>query len=623
MHLRRSTGLFVLSLIAAFFLSACGGGGGGSAPDLSPSATTLPANSVTNDGAILNATVNPKGLSTNAWFEYSTDPTLATNLITTAPQALGSGSTDIAITQTLTGLDSGQTYHFRVTATSSAGTKKGAIFSISTLPLPTVTTNPASSITTTGATLNAIVNPNGRQTSAWFEYGTTSSLGTVIDNQLRGSGTDNVAISTNLTGLNVATQYFYRIVANSSAGTSNGTILNFTTAGGVPLVTTKSAISVTTTSGVLRADVNPSGLATTAWFEYGTDNTFGTFATTDNQAVAAGTNAVEITAPITGRSLGETIYYRVAASNIVGPSLKGEAFSFTTLNPPPTANAGPDQAVYMAGPNGDLGFLGETIVALAGSGSTDPGKTITSFLWEQIAGTAVTLDNPASPTPTFPAPALAFGTNQDLQFKLTVTDNSGLTGTDNVLVNVKWGFLDDFSTDSTGTYNTFQTLGTTATFIHDAAGQRGRVQTGSGEGIIFQKEFKIVLPGPDTQLYTNTGVFSLIFYPSSQSGSGGNISIRLAESGTTYYEFSTQDDILRKVRAGIVVDSAPFTNSYLQNSAPNPIRITFSPTLTTVEAFGGTASLTTNENSNSAIYFEVRADQQNGYFDNITLEAAP
>jgi hypothetical protein len=161
MTIRRTTGFIVLSLFAAFFVAACGGGGGGSAPDLSPSATTLPANSITYDGAILDATVNPKGLSTDAWFEYSKDPTLATNVTTTEHQELGSGSTDNTITQTLSGLDSGQTYYFRVTATSSAGTKKGVIFTFSTLPLPTVTTKQATSITFDSAFLNGEVIQNG------------------------------------------------------------------------------------------------------------------------------------------------------------------------------------------------------------------------------------------------------------------------------------------------------------------------------------------------------------------------------------------------------------------------------------------------------------------------------
>ena len=41
---------------------------------------------------------------------------------------------------------------------------------------PTVTTNAATSITTTSAVLNGDVNPNGYATDAWFEYGTDPTL---------------------------------------------------------------------------------------------------------------------------------------------------------------------------------------------------------------------------------------------------------------------------------------------------------------------------------------------------------------------------------------------------------------------------------------------------------------
>jgi hypothetical protein len=619
-QIRRSTVFIILSLITAFILQACGGGGGGgtAAPDLSPAADTFPATSVTSNGCVLNAVVNPKGLSTTAWFEYGTDSTLTTNT-TTALQTLGSGSTDNAITQTLTGLNSGTTYYFRVTATNSGGTKKGSIFTVNTLPLPTVTTSAATSITTTGAVLNAIVNPNGRQTNSWFEYGETTALGTSIDNVNQGSGTDNIAVSYSLGSLKVATTYYYRIVAVNSSGTANGTILSFTTAGGVPTVTTKAATAITAHGATLNADVNPNALTTYAWFEYGTTPSLGTVF--DNTLRGSGSAVVPISTPLTGLLLNTPYYYRIVASNSVGTS-SGDIYNFTTLNPPPTANAGPDNTVYIAGPFGDLGYFGRTEVTLQGSGTVDSGKSIASYLWEQTSGTTVTLDNPAALDPSFFAPALAYGQSEVLQFKLTVTDNTGLTATDNVAITVNWGYLDDFSSDSTGTYNTDQTLGSNAVFIYDATGKRGRVTTGSGEGIIFRKELKIVLPGPDTQLYTNRGIFSLVFSPSSQYGSGGNIWIRLMDTPSTYYEFSTLNNWFRKVRAGVVVDTVDFTTNYSQGGT-YPIRVTFSPTFATVEAFGTTASLTTDDVSQGVIYFEVQADQQNGYFDDVKLEAIP
>ena len=522
MRIRRITGLFVLSLITAFFLSACGGGSDdNSAPDLTPSVTTVPASSVTNTSAVLNATVNPKGLATTAWFEYSDDPALLVNVTSTPPQDLGSGSTDNAITQSISGLQFAHTYYFRAKATSSAGTKNGAIVQFSTLPQPTVTTNPADAITTTGADLNAIVNPNGRDTTAWFEYGKTAALGTSTDNQLLGNGVDNVIVTETLSGLDVATEYFFRVVASSSAGTSNGTTLSFTTAGGIPLVTTKAVLdnTITSTGGELRADVIPSGLETTAWFEYGTDNTFVTITTTDNQTIPAGTSAVPIKAPISGFNVGDTIYYRVAAANSQGPSLKGEVFSFTTLNQPPTANAGADQSVYTRS------ATGATTVILDASGSTaDPLKEIASYAWTQLSGTGVTLDDDTLQTPSFTAPALAYGDpSLDLVFEVTVTDNTGLSATDNVNVTVNWGFFDDFSTDTTATYTVAKSPpGNSGGIAYDDINQVADIITGAA-GIANQISHLYAFGAGNG---TDTGEFTVDIWPYQSFGAGAGVEIR-------------------------------------------------------------------------------------------------
>jgi hypothetical protein len=566
-------------------------------------ATTVPANSITSNGAVLNAIVNPKGLSTTAWFEYSKDPALVSNVFTTTPQVLGSGSTDNAITQIITGLESGQTYSFRVTATSSAGTKKGATFTLNTLPLPTVTTNPATSITTTGATLNANVNPNGRETYAWFEYGETASLGTSIDNVNRGSGTVNVAASTTLTGLKVATQYYFRLVAANSAGTSNGTILTFTTAGGAPTVTTIAATTVTAHGAVLNADVNPSALLTFSWFEYGTTPSLGTVV--DNVNRGSGSSNVSIDTTLSSLLLNTKYYYRVVANNSVGTT-NGGLLNFTTLNPPPTANAGPDQSVYTRN------ATGATTVFLDATGSsTDPSKQINSYLWKQWSGTTVTLDSLTLDTPEFTAPQFAYGPSQDLVFGVTVTDNTGLSATDNVTVTVNWGFLDDFSTDTTATYG----QAGSGTLSYDAVNKMAKVITGTG--IIKQISHLFNLGGPDE------GVFSMDLWPT-QNRTGSGVAIAIGDSANTYIRISTLpgEDVIEKYRAGVLIDSSPFTGNPTAGRN-NPIKITFNRTVTTVEAFGQIITMVGLDNRIPMTYFSVTASEMDALYDNFKMEIHP
>ena len=74
-------------------------------------------------------------------------------------------------------LTPGTTYHYRAVGVNSLGRALGADLTFTTLAQPAVTTSPATSITSTNATLNGTVNPNGAATTAYFRYGLTTSYG--------------------------------------------------------------------------------------------------------------------------------------------------------------------------------------------------------------------------------------------------------------------------------------------------------------------------------------------------------------------------------------------------------------------------------------------------------------
>jgi hypothetical protein len=95
-------------------------------------------------------------------------------------------------------------------------------------------TGSADNITSNSVTLNGILNPNGLNTSYYFEWGLTSSYGNVTSSQAAGSGTTDMTVTANLPGLTANTTYHYRLVVSSSSGVSNGSDGSFTTLGGPP-----------------------------------------------------------------------------------------------------------------------------------------------------------------------------------------------------------------------------------------------------------------------------------------------------------------------------------------------------------------------------------------------------
>src|SRR5207244_8057 len=66
---------------------------------------------------------------------------------------------------------------------------------------PTVTTNGAGSVTSTSATLNGRVNPNGLGTTSYFQWGTTTAYGNTTSAQSLGIGTTDGPVAANLGGL--------------------------------------------------------------------------------------------------------------------------------------------------------------------------------------------------------------------------------------------------------------------------------------------------------------------------------------------------------------------------------------------------------------------------------------
>jgi hypothetical protein len=225
------------TISVAIFAVALPGLTAAAEPPSAPSGSTSVSSNVTDSSATLYGYVNPNGVETSYAFRYGTSTAYGKQ---TALTSVGNGTTSVKVTQAISSLAAKTTYHYRIIATSSAGTTEGGDQSFTTPAAPappaapTTTTGTVSNVTYSSVILYGYVNPRGQATTYAFQYGTTTGYGLQAPLAAAGSGISNTRVSQALTGLQPFTLYHFRIIASSSAGKALGTDHTFTT-GKLPL----------------------------------------------------------------------------------------------------------------------------------------------------------------------------------------------------------------------------------------------------------------------------------------------------------------------------------------------------------------------------------------------------
>ena len=337
----------------------------GAAENATPTAITGAAQQIGPTSALVNGTVNPGGKATSVFFEYGSDPTKLTK---TSSSSAGSGTADVAVSAKLTGLTPGTTYAYLVEATNSDGTAKGLEGTFTTLSPPGVVTGTASAVAATSATLNGSVDANGRATTWYFEYGTSTSYGSKTSSK-SASGTNAAPVSASVTGLQAGHTYHFRLVATSDGGTTNGADATFTTSG-APSVSTGVASSIAPTTAKLNGTVTPNGLSTSWYFEYGTSTSYGT--RTATKSAGSGGTAQNESASLTKLKVATVYHYRIVASNSAGATA-GVDRTFST-SVPPGVQTGSAQSV--------------SITTATLTGAVDPKSRSTTWWFEYGTSTA-------------------------------------------------------------------------------------------------------------------------------------------------------------------------------------------------------------------------------------------
>jgi hypothetical protein len=291
--------------------------------------------------AILNGTINPGGLPTSYYFQYTNAG--VSGVVYTTTNVLAASPFTLPVSAQISGLNPNQTYYFSLVASNSLGvvTNTGTLSFVSPAA-PALAALAASGVDQLDANFNGWINPSNAVTTYYFNWGTTTSYGnqtapTVLSSPSAVSNNISLAISG---ALAPNTTYHYQLVAyNGVGGTNYSSDTNFTTTlPGGPVVKTSAATVITSTNATLNGSVNPNGQVTSYYFQYGADTGYTGGVTPTTGLPAAGTNAgaTNVKFVLTGLTSLQVTHYRLVASNN-GGSANGSDAVFTNLPNPPTA----------------------------------------------------------------------------------------------------------------------------------------------------------------------------------------------------------------------------------------------------------------------------------------------
>lgn len=325
----------------------------GSSGVVVPDVKTAAPSSVTRTSGTLNGSVNPDETTvTSCHFEYrSSSEGTFTHTLPCSPEPK-EGNSPVAVTASLSGLPSQSVYYYRLSAANSSGTSQGREETLETAgAVEGIATLPASGVTTTGATLNGTVDPNGYAAKCWFEYGKHWYSPEYGTEKVEYPGSDGpTEVHVPLTELNPHSEYEVTFMCENQLGKSEGVHRSFTTLASPPIVYSESTESVSRQRAVLVAELNPANSETTYFFEYGLTSEYG-YQTPVTLMPTSEAGHVLAKAPAVELETNTLYHFRVIAKNSAG-TVYGEDQTFMSghLTPPVVTTGG----VSNINPNGAI-----------------------------------------------------------------------------------------------------------------------------------------------------------------------------------------------------------------------------------------------------------------------------
>jgi hypothetical protein len=171
----------------------------------------------------LSGSVDPLGRDLSYHVEYSADRGATWSATPMLDAGDGEGWQQVQADAWLPSADS---YRLRLVVSAGGASKVSAI---RTIHSPPTTTLSADHYNLTSAILHGSADPEGLPTGYRFEYGTTTAYGSRTPSLEAGEGDQSLPVSQAISGLQPATTYHFRLVAQNVTGTRVGEDRHFTT----------------------------------------------------------------------------------------------------------------------------------------------------------------------------------------------------------------------------------------------------------------------------------------------------------------------------------------------------------------------------------------------------------
>lgn len=269
--------------------------------------------STSNTTSSFNANWNSVTGATSYYIDVATDNSFSD--ILTGYNNLSIASNSVSVTS----LSQGSKYFYRIRAISSGGTSINSNVIEATTISAAPVANSATSVTNTSFTANW--SPSIGASSYRLDVATDALFTSIL------SSYNNVAItgtSHSITGLSDGQAYYYRVRAINAGGvSSNSNVINLTT---IPVAPVALASSNNATTSFVANWGSVTG-ASSYQIDVSTDNLFSNILTGYNNLSVTG-----VSVTITGRTAGNTYFYRVRAVSSGGISTNSNIIEANTIS---------------------------------------------------------------------------------------------------------------------------------------------------------------------------------------------------------------------------------------------------------------------------------------------------